>query len=139
MGLEERKTALRKEIERKARYLESLEAMPDLDELAEGSVVAMTVTYGGSRPYPVVAYKGGGRWHLTGKQSPNGVTGDELAEWLMSQGRHLRSATVLAEFTVEPVHPMDAAFDLAAALATGMRERQAFLRNVFDEQSWRGL
>lgn len=43
-----------------------------------------------------------------------------------------------AEFTVEPVSPADVAFDLAAALATRMRETRAHLANVFDEQSGRG-
>lgn len=146
MSLEDRKAALRREVERKRqdiaraeRYIESIEAMPDLDELVEGSVVAMTVTYGRSRPYPHVAYKGGGKWYLTGKNAPNGVTGDELSEWLMSGGRHLRMATILAEFTVEPVSQADAMFDLAAALATGLRDGHAFLRNTFDEASGRGL
>lgn len=138
MSLEDRKAALRKEIERKERYLESLEAMPDWDSLADGSIVALTVTYGGSRPYPVVAYKGGEGWFLTGAKSPNGITGDDLSEWLMSQGRHLRSATVVAEFTLEPVAP----FDIAAAMMDAMREyphRRAFLRDTYDEASGRGL
>jgi hypothetical protein len=140
MGLEDRKAALRKEIERKERYLESLEAMPDFDGLADGSIVALTVTYGASRPYPVVAYKGGEGWFLTGAKSPNGITGDELSEWLMSQGRHLRSATVVAEFTLEPVAP---AFDLGEAMLSAMREfpgrRVGFYAGTYDEASGRGL
>jgi hypothetical protein len=112
MGLESRKAEIRRDIERKARYLESLEAMPDLEELADGTVLGLVVTYGPSRPYPVVAYKVGGTWHLTGERSPNKISSDDLAEWLMSGGRHLRAAQVLAEFEVETVQ----VFDLGAAL-----------------------
>lgn len=128
MGLETRKAqlrdelerdeaALRRRIERKERYLETLEAMPEFDAMADGSIVTMTVTYGASRPYPVVAYNGGGKWYLTGEKSPNGVSGDELAEWLMTGGRHLRSAQLIAEFTVEAVRP----FDITAAILNSMR------------------
>jgi hypothetical protein len=112
MGLESRKAEIRRDIERKAQYLESLEAMPDLEELADGTVLGLVVTYGPSRPYPVVAYKAGGTWHLTGERSPNKISSDDLAEWLMSGGRHLRAAQVLAEFEVESV----SVFDLGAAL-----------------------
>lgn len=107
MGLEQRKAEIRREIERKARYLESLEAMPDLDALADGTVLGLVVTYGPSRPYPVVAYKAGGTWHLTGERSPNKISSDDLAEWLMSGGRHLRVAQLLAEFEVGTVPTID--------------------------------
>lgn len=107
MGLEQRKAEIRREIERKARYLESLEAMPDLDALADGTVLGLVVTYGPSRPYPVVAYKAGGTWHLTGERSPNKISSDDLAEWLMSGGRHLRVAQILAEFEVGTVPTID--------------------------------
>lgn len=129
MGLEDRKEALRRElerdeatlrskIERKARYLETLEAMPDFDDMDEGSIVTMTVTHGRSRPYPTIAYKGGGRWFVTGEKGPNGVTGDELGEWLMTGGRHLRSAELIATFTVEPVRP----FDITEAVLGAIRD-----------------
>ena len=118
MGLADRKArlleeldrdeqALRDRIARKERYLETLDAMPAFDELDEGTIVAMTVTHGRSRPYPTIAYKGGGRWFVTGEKGPNGVTGDELAEWLMSGGRHLRTADPIATFVVEKVQPFD--------------------------------
>lgn len=128
MGLEDRKAqlraelardeaALRSKIERKERYLETLEAMPEFDAMDEGTIVTMTVTHGRSKPYPTIAYKGGGRWFVTGEKGPNGVTGDELAEWLMTGGRHLRSAEALAVFTVEPVN----AFDLTEAMLGAIR------------------
>jgi hypothetical protein len=107
-----------REIERKERYLESLDAMPEFDLLDEGTILALTVTFGPSKPYPMVAYKGGGRWFATGKNAPNGVTGDELAEWLISGGRHIRSAAAIATFTVERAAP----FDLGEAMLAAMRE-----------------
>jgi hypothetical protein len=131
MGLEDRKETLRKEIERKARYLEMLEAMPDFEALADGSIVAMTVTYGASNPYPVVAYKRDDKWSVTGSRSPDSVSSDDLSEWLMSQGRHLRSATVIAEFTLEKVAP----FDLGDAILTAMREQSERIRSVAPQQS----
>jgi len=138
MSLEARKDKIRRDIARQERYLESLEAMPEFEELKDGSVVAMTVSYGASSPYPVIAYKGGDAWYLTGAKSPNGITSADLAEWLVSQGRHLRSAVVIAEFTVERVP----AFDIGEAMAAAMREfpgRRGFLVDTYDESSGRGL
>jgi hypothetical protein len=112
MSLEDRKTELRREIERKARYLESLESMPDFGMLADGTVLGLVVTFGPSRGYPMIAYKVDGFWFVTGKRGPDGASSDDLAEWLMSGGRHLRSAQVIAEFKVETVE----VFDLGAAL-----------------------
>lgn len=112
MGLEDRKAELRRDIERKARYLESLESMPDFGMLADGTVLGLVVTFGPSRGYPMIAYKVDGFWFVTGKRGPDGATSDALAEWLMSGGRHLRAAQVIAEFAVETVE----VFDLGAAL-----------------------
>jgi hypothetical protein len=137
--LERDEAALRRKIERKERYLETLEAMPEFDALDEGMILALTVTYGRSAPYPVVAYKGGGKWHLTGEKSPNGVTGDELAEWLMTGGRHLRTAQPIAEFTVQKVEPP--VFDLGEAMLSAMREfpgGRFGIVNTYDESSGRG-
>lgn len=117
MGLEDRKARLRQDIARQARYLESLENMPDFDELDDGAVIGLVVTYGTSRGYPVIALKAAGKWYLTGEKSPNGVTGDELAEWAMSQGRHLRLAAEVGEFSVENI----AAFDITSAILNAMR------------------
>ena len=97
-SLEDRKAEIRREIERKARYLETLENMPDFDTLADGTVLGLAVTYGPSRPYSVIAYKSGGFWFATG-------------------GRHLRMAQVIAEFEVETV----AVFDIGAAMLDAMR------------------
>jgi hypothetical protein len=125
VSLEKRKDELRREIERKARYLESLEAMPDFGLLDEGTVLGLVVTFGPSRGYPMIAYKGSAdKWYVTGDRGPNGVTSDYLAEWLMSGGRHLRAAEVLAEFAVETV----GVFDLGAAvdgLLDSLSERHA--------------
>jgi hypothetical protein len=118
--LERDEAALRRRIERKERYLESLDAMPDFDAMGDGTILAMTVTYGASKPYPVVAYNGGGKWYLTGEKSPNGISGDDLAEWLMSGGRHLRSSQPIAEFTVQRVVPTP--FDLTETMLAAMRE-----------------
>lgn len=114
MSLENRKEELRKEIERKARYLASLDAMPDFEELVDGTVVGLLVTLGRSRPYAYIAYKAAGSWFLTGSNSPNKVSSDDLAEWLVTGGRRLAFAGVLAEFRA----PDEAqAFDLGSALA----------------------
>lgn len=131
MSLENRKAELRREIERKARYLESLEAMPDFDMMADGTVLGLIVAFGPSRAYPMIAYKVDGFWFATGKSRwPNGASSDELAEWLMSGGRHLRHAQVIAEFRVETVE----VFDLGAALGGLLDER-----GQFAEASGRGL
>jgi hypothetical protein len=139
VALEDRKAQLRREIERKARYLETLEAMPDFGMLADGSVLGLVVTFGPSRGYPMVAYKADGRWFVTGERGPNGASSDDLAEWLMSGGRHLRHAQVLAEFAVETVE----VFDLGAALGDlldSVSERRRFAgASDYDEASGRGV
>lgn len=117
MGLEDRKAELRKEIERKTRYLGSLEEMPDFNVMEEGSIVALTVTFGTSRPYPMIAYKVDGFWFVTGKSGPAGISSDGLAEWLITQGRQLLAATLVAEFTIKKPEPID----IGAAMATAMR------------------
>lgn len=122
MGIEDRKARLRAEIERdrraaeaalarKTRELEKLDALPDFEELADGTVAALFVTLGRSRPYIVVAFRNRGLWYLTGETSPNGVSSDALAEWLSTSGRCLVSAAVLAE--IETVTP---SVDLGALL-----------------------
>lgn len=118
MGIESRRDVLRREIEaaeieREARVaaaekaLAKLDALPDFEELADGTVVGLMVTYGPSRPYAVIAYKVEGMWHLTGKNSPNKIDSDSLADWLITGGRRLRMVAVLAEFGVESVEVVD--------------------------------
>jgi len=132
VSLEKRKEELRREIERKARYLETLEAMPDFGMLADGTVLGLVVTFGPSRGYPVIAYKADGFWFVTGKRGPDGATSDALAEWLMSGGRHLRAAQVLAEFAVESI-PV---FDLGAALNGFLDGLQENRRRIKDDSEY---
>lgn len=115
VGIEDRKAALRAEIERKAKELEKLDALPDFEELADGTVAALFVTLGRSRPYTYVAYRTRGLWYLTGSRSPNGVSSDALAEWLSTSGRRLVSAAVLAEIETVTVGTVD-----LGALLAGM-------------------
>lgn len=116
--LEERREELRREIARRERELETLEAMPDLDAVPNGSVLSLVIKYAGGRPYVVIAYKVRDWWYLTGAKSPNGVASEYLAEWLTTGARSLVSATVLAEVTVEIV-------DLAGALEDALIETLA--------------
>lgn len=120
MGIEDRKAALRAEIERKAKELEKLDALPDFEELADGTVAALFVTLGRSRPYTYVAYRTRGLWYLTGSRSPNGVSSDALAEWLSTSGRRLVSAAVLAEIETVTVTP---SVDLGALLGALTEDR----------------
>lgn len=118
MGVANRKAELEAAIELARRELDRLDALPDFEELVEGSVVGLLVSYGPSRPYPVIAFKAGGLWHLTGKNSPNKIDSDALAEWLVTGGRRLRMAAILAEFGVERVE----AFDIGEAILSALRE-----------------
>jgi len=104
------------ELARKRRELDRLENLPDFGALVDGTVVALTVTYGRSRPYVVVGYKTDGRWYLTGERSPNGVDSEELANWLTTSGRRLGTAAVLAEIETVTVGTID----LGAALFAGL-------------------
>lgn len=95
--ISDRKAKLREEIEKRERELERLEALPDFEALVNGTVLALFVTYGGSRPYSVIALKERGSWYLTGERSPNGVSSEALASWLVSSGRRLVGAEVMGE------------------------------------------
>ena len=138
MGLEKRKEQLRRDIERKARYLETLENMPDFDMFEDGTVLGLAVSYSRGMTHPMIAYKAGDSWWVTGA-ALNGVSSNALTEWLVSQGRYLLSAQVLAEFRVEPVQ----AFDLGAALGDLMDSLSGRNRYVgasdYDEASGRGV
>lgn len=113
--IEDRKAELRAEIARRERELAKLDALPDFGELVDGTVVALMVTLGRSRPYTFIGFKTRDRWYLTGQRSPNGATSDELAEWLVSSGRRLEAATVLAEIETVAV---GVAVDLGALLGS---------------------
>ena len=104
------------ELERKRRELNRLESLPDFSALVDGTVVALTVTYGRSRPYVVVGYKTNGKWYLTGERSPNGVDSEELAYWLTTSGRRLGTAAVLAEIETVTMGTIDLGGLLGALL-----------------------
>ena len=102
---------------RAARELEKLNSLPDLDALVDGTVDALGVTYGRSRPYVVIGYKTRDLWYLTGDKSPNGVSSDALASWLTTSGRNLVMFEVLAEIETVTVGVVD----LSALLGMGGR------------------
>lgn len=120
--LASKKEELRREIARRERELEGLEGLPDLDEVADGTVLALFVTLGRSVPYIYVAYRTRGKYYLTGKSSPNAVTADALAEWLTSSGRRLVAAAVVGSITTEVIG-QTAAFNLGEALVAHLSER----------------
>lgn len=134
--IEDRKAALRAEIERRERELAKLDNLPDLDALADGTVAAMSITLGRSRPYVFIGYKVRSRWYLTGQRSPNGASSDELAEWLVSGGRRLESFAVLAE--IETVTVGFAAVDLGALLdaAAGPRNSRGYVTGQGHGAGW---
>jgi len=113
-----RREDLRRQIERAERELAKLDALPDFEELPEGSVVALVVTLGRSRPYTFVGLKTAGKWYLTGHRSPNGATTAELEDWLTTQGRRLVGAKHLATVEVQTVGFVD----LGAALLASIQE-----------------
>jgi hypothetical protein len=105
--IETARAALESDLARKERYLAALENMPPFEDLANGTVMALVVTYGRSRPYVVIGYKVRGLWYATGDKSPNGVSSDSLAEWLVSSGRRLERAEVLAEIEAVTLSVVD--------------------------------
>lgn len=117
-----RRDELRRQIERAQRELEKLDALPDFEVLANGTVMALFVTLGRSQPYTFIGYKTRNRWYLTGSTSPNSVSSEELARWLTTSSRQLVTATVLAEIeaTAVPVADLGAAL---SGLLDGLRPR----------------
>lgn len=105
--IEHTERVVAQELERKRHDLARLEAMPDFGELVDGSVLALVVTYGRSRPYVVIGYKVRDLWYLTGEKSPNGISSDALAEWLATSGRRLERVEVLAEVEAVSVSVVD--------------------------------
>ena len=132
--IESRKAELRAEITRRERELAKLDALPDFEALVDGTVAALFVTLGRSRPYTFVAYKARDRWYLTGQRSPNAASSDELAEWLVTGGRRLETMAVLAEIETMSV----SAVDLGALLGmAAQRVRNGGLITA-DEQAFDG-
>lgn len=117
--LESKKEELRREIARRERELEKLETLPDLDEVEDGSVLALFVTHGSSEPYTYVAYRTVGKFYLTGKTAPNGVSAEVLGNWLTTSGRRLVAAVRIGSVTTEVIGEQ-AAFDLGEALLTSL-------------------
>ena len=123
--IEDRKAELRREIQRREHELAKLDALPNFEELVDGTVAALMVTLGRSRPYTFIAFKTRGRWYLTGQGSPNAVSSDELAEWLVTGGRRLETWAVVAEIeTVTVGVPVDLGVLLSGAFA-GAFDRQS--------------
>lgn len=116
--LTDKKAALRAEIDRKAKELAKLEALPDLTKLVDGSIVALFVRHGGSDPYTYVAFLTAGKFYLTGRTSPNGVDVDGLATWLTTSGRRLIGVLPVAVLETGVVP----AYDLGEALLESLTE-----------------
>lgn len=123
--IEDRKAELRAEIARRERELAKLDALPDFEGLVDGTVVALMVNLGRSRPYTFIGFKTRGRWYLTGQRSPNGATSDELAEWLVSSGRRLETVAVLAEIETVSVSAVD-----LGALMAAMSDKSGYEASV---------
>jgi hypothetical protein len=129
--IEDRKTELRTEIARRERELAKLDALPDFEELVDGTVVALMVTLGRSRPYTFIGYKTRGLWYLTGSRSPNGVSSDALAEWLVSSGRRLETMAVLAEIETTTISAVDLGAILGAMAEHNAADRTAQRRQGY--------
>lgn len=130
--LDSKKEELRREIARRERELEKLEALPDFGEAEDGAVLALFVTHGASEPYTYVAYRTVGRFYLTGKTAPNGVSAEALGEWLTSSGRRLVAAVQIGSVTTEAIGEQ-AAFDLGDALLTSLGNSENARRNRSSE------
>lgn len=114
---------------RAVKELEKLAALPDFGELANGSVLGLAVTLGRSQPYAFIAYKTRDLWYVTGKNAPNAVSSDGLADWLTTGGRRLQMAAQLAEFELASVEVASvSAIDLGALLEGIRGDADPFLR-----------
>jgi hypothetical protein len=107
--------------ERAKRKLERLSQLPDLEALADGTVLAATLGFlRGGKPYTYIGYKVEGRWYFTGgSTSPNKASSEEVAEWLTRSGRRVLGMVVLAELAVEVISVPTVDLD---ALLGGIRE-----------------
>lgn len=94
------------------RELEELDALPDFEAMAAGTVLALTVqirrlhSFAPDQPVPVIALKDGrGRWHVTGYSGA--MDSGRLVDWLTEDGRRLIGAmelAVLEQVKVQVVH-----------------------------------
>jgi hypothetical protein len=132
--LNSKKEELRREIARRERELEKLESLPDLDDIEDGAVLALFVTHGASEPYTYVAYRTVGKYYLTGKIAPNGVSAEALGEWLTSSGRRLVAAIQIGSVTTEAIGEQ-AAFNLGDALLTSLGNSENARRSRSSEVS----
>lgn len=125
-----RKDEIRRRIEILNAELERLESLPDFDRLEDGSVLAVAVRHQGGRASQYVGLKEAGRWSFTGRNTPAGANGDQVAEWLTRAGRQVIVIEVIA--TLELVRVP--AVDLGALLDSLTDRRRATERGLsFDD------
>lgn len=93
-----------REGQRAQREMERLAALPNLEEMENGAVIAATLRYNRGGPsYTYIGYKEQDRWYFTGKQAPSGATSDEAMAWLAKSGRRVLNLVHLATYTAELV------------------------------------
>lgn len=128
LALEEVERESEARTRRAARELDKLAALPEFGELGSGTVLGLAVTLGRSQPYAFIAYKVRDLWYVTGKNAPNGVSSDGLADWLTTGGRRLQMAAQLAEFELASVEVASvSAIDLGSLLAGVQGDAEPFL------------
>lgn len=123
-----RKDELRRRIRRAERELARLEALPDFDAMADGTILLAVVGYRGRPALPYVGLKTAGLWSFTesGDFRVYRKNGNEVAEWLTSANVVVTNLMTLAQ--IEVVNPV---VDLGAALLDSIREFPS-MENPFD-------
>ena len=91
-----RKDDLRRQIERAERELSRLEAVPDLDAMADGTILAVVIKFPLGRSYTYVGLKTAQHWYLTGN-GPDKATGEQVADWLTGEGRRILTIAEVAQ------------------------------------------
>lgn len=102
-----RREDLQRTIRRAERELAKLDALPDFDGMREGSVLALAVKYPAGQAYTYVGLKAGARWHFTGRNSPNGATGEQVIQWLTSDTRQVIAVTKIGDVQTVEVPTVD--------------------------------
>lgn len=111
-----RKDEIRQQIAKLGRELERLEALPDGDAMANGTVVAVGISYPGGRLYHFVGLKAGGHWYFTGRNAPQQASWDNVMDWLTSGTRRVVAFAELARINVDTSAPSPV-LDLGGLLA----------------------
>lgn len=100
-----RKNEIRNRIDSLRQELEKLEAVPDGDQMLNGTVLAIVISYSGGRLFHYVGLKIANQWNFSGRGAPNEASWDNVVAWLTHGSRRVVAIAELAKLNIDAGAP----------------------------------